>query len=248
MYSQPMIAEPADVASNRRKDLFLAMVGHELRTPLASIHNAIRALGLQSGEASGRSRSLALIERQVRKMTRLVDDLSDVSRIAHGRLRLNCERLDLRAIVRDAIETLESDISERRHTLTTAMPEKPVWVQADPSRLEQVFVNLLANAAKYTNAGGDLSVWMHITHGEVVVRVRDSGIGIAHDALPQVFELFARADEATVHSKSGLGLGLALVRDIVQLHGGSVTAGSAGPGRGSEFAVRLPREAAQTAL
>ena len=228
--------------ANRRKDEFLAMLGHELRSPLAAIQNAVRLLSSQTGETPPRQRTQALIERQVRRMTQLVDDLLDVSRISHGRLHLQRERIDLRAVVSNAIETLEADINERHHRLTTALPDAPVWLQADPWRLEQVFVNLLANASRYTDAGGELAVRVDTRDGQAVVGIRDSGIGIAPDALPHIFDLFKQADEAAPHSKSGLGIGLALARNLVELHGGSVTAASAGIGQGSEFTVRLPRE------
>ena len=142
----------------------------------------------------------------------------------------------------NAIETLESDIKQRNHRLTTALPDAPVWLQADPGRLEQVFVNLLANASKYTDTGGELTVWMHVRDGQAVVRVRDSGIGIAPEVLPHLFDLFRQADEAAPRSQSGLGIGLALVRNLVESHGGSVTGASAGLGQGSEFTVCLPRE------
>jgi signal transduction histidine kinase len=232
--------------ANRRKDEFLAMLSHELRSPLAAIQNAVGLLSSQTGETPPRHRTQALIERQVRRMTQLVDDLLDVSRISHGRLHLQRERIDLRVVVSNAIETLESDIKERHHQLSTALPDAPVWLQADPWRLEQVFVNLLANASRYTDAGGELAVWVHTRDGQAVVGVRDSGIGIAPDALPHIFDLFRQADEAAPRSKSGLGIGLALVRNLVELHGGSVTAASAGIGQGSEFTVRLPRDALKT--
>jgi signal transduction histidine kinase len=230
-------------AANRRKDEFLAMLGHELRSPLAAIQNAVRLLSRQTGETPPGQKTQALIERQVRHMTQLVDDLLDVSRISHGRLHLQRERIDLRVIVSNAIETLESDINERHHRLTTALPDVPVWLQGDPWRLEQVFVNLLANASRYTDAGGELAVWVHTRDGQAVVGIRDSGIGIAPDALAHIFDLFRQADAAAPRSKSGLGIGLALVRNLVELHGGRVTAASAGIGQGSEFTVRLPREA-----
>jgi signal transduction histidine kinase len=228
--------------ANRRKDEFLAMLGHELRSPLAAIQNAVRLLSSQSGETPPGQRTQALIERQVRRMTQLLDDLLDVSRICHGRLHLQRERIDLRVVVSNAIETLEADINERHHRLTTALPDAPVWLQADPWRLEQVFVNLLANASRYTDPHGELAVWMHTRDGQAVVGIRDSGIGIAPDALADIFDLFRQADAAAPRSKLGLGIGLALVRNFVELHGGSVTAASAGTGQGSEFTVRLPRE------
>src|SRR3984893_10383876 len=212
-------------AANRRKDEFLAVLSH------------------QTQDTPARQKTQAMIQRQVRRMTRLVQDLLDVSRIAQGRLHLQRERIDLREVVSNAIETLESDINERHHRLTTALPDAPVWLQADPGRLEQVFVNLLANASRYTDAGGELAVRVHTRDGQAVVSIRDSGIGVAPDALAHIFDLFRQADAAAPRSKSGLGIGLALVRTLVELHGGSVTAASAGVGQGSEFTVRLPREA-----
>jgi signal transduction histidine kinase len=230
------------VNANRRKNEFLAMLSHELRSPLAAIQTAVQLLSSQTGETPARQRTQAVIGRQVRRMTRLVDDLLDVSRISHGRLHLQREWIDLRVVVSNAIETLESDINERHHRLSTALPDAPVWLQADPGRLEQVFVNLLANASRYTEAGGELAVSVHARDGQAVVGIRDSGIGIAPDALPHIFDLFKQADEATPCSESGLGIGLALVRKLVELHAGSVTAASDGIGQGSEFTVRLPRK------
>jgi signal transduction histidine kinase len=228
--------------ANRRKDEFLAMLGHELRNPLAAIHNGIHLLSHQMQDTPAPQKITAMIERQVRRMGQLVNDVLDVSRITHGRLHLQRERIDLRDVVSNAIQTLESDIKKRNHRLTTALPDAPVWLQADPGRLEQVFVNLLANASKYTDAGGELAVSVHAREGQAVVRVRDSGIGIAPEVLPHLFDLFRQADEAARHSQSGLGIGLALVRNLVESHGGNVIAASAGPGQGSEFTVRLPTE------
>jgi signal transduction histidine kinase len=219
---------------------FLAVLSHELRCPLASIHNAVRVLGSQTGESPTLRRTQALLERQVQRMIALVENLLDVSRINQGRLSLKLERTDLRTVVIDAVETLEADIEERRHRLAIRVSDVPVWLQADVRRLEQVFVNLIANASKYTNTGGDLTVTVNALDSQAVVRIRDSGIGIAPDALPHVFDLFKQADATDPHSRSGLGIGLALVRDLVELHGGTVTVSSAGHGQGSEFEVRLP--------
>jgi signal transduction histidine kinase len=143
--------------------------------------------------------------------------------------------------VRDAIETLESDFNQRNHRVAATWPDAPVWLHADAGRLEQVFVNLLANASKYTDAGGELALSVYTRRGDAVVCVRDSGIGIARDVLPHIFDLFVQADDADPRSKSGLGIGLALVRMLTELHGGSVIAASAGLGQGSEFTVRLPQ-------
>jgi signal transduction histidine kinase len=228
--------------ANRRKDEFLAMLGHELRSPLAAIHNGLYLLSHQTQDTPARQKTHAMIERQVRRMTQLVQDLLDVSRITHGRLHLQSERIDLRDVVSNAIETLESDIKQRNHRLAAALPDAPVWVQGDPGRLEQVFVNLLANASRYTDVGGELAIGVYTRDGQAVVRIRDSGVGIAPEVLPHLFDLFRQADDAAPRSQSGLGVGLALVRNLVESHGGSVTGASAGLGQGSEFTVRLPRE------
>jgi signal transduction histidine kinase len=227
-------------AANRRKDESLAIVSHELRGPLAAIKNALAILGSRAAETVTREKARAMIERQVCVMTRLVDDLLDVSRIGHGRLVLERTRVDLRAIVRNAIETLDQEISHKKQRLTISVPDDPVWSQGDSRRLEQVFVNLIANASRYTDAGGELTVWMHTRVGQAVIRIRDSGIGIASEVLPHVFDLFKQGNIADPRSALGLGVGLAVVRDLVELHGGRVTAASAGHGQGSEFAVLLP--------
>jgi len=229
-------------AANRRKDEFLAVLGHELRNPLAAIHNVIHLLSHQTDDTPVRQKINSMIERQVRRMTQLVDELLDVSRITHGSLRLQRERIDLRDVVSNTIQTLESDIKQRNHRLTTVLPDTPVWLQADPGRLEQVFVNLLANASKYTDKDGELAVSVSMRGSQAIVRVRDSGIGITPEFLPHLFDLFRQADETAPRSQSGLGIGLALVRKLVESHGGSVIAESAGVGQGSEFTVYLPRE------
>jgi signal transduction histidine kinase len=229
-------------SANRRQDEFLATLGHELRNPLASILDGIRLLNHQKQDAQASQKMQAMIERQVQRMTRLVDDLLDVSRIAHRRLRLRRERIDLREVVSNAIQTLESDIRQRNHRLTLSLPDTPVWLQADPGRLEQVFVNLLANASKYTDTGGELTVGGHMQDDQAVIRVRDSGIGIAPEVIPHLFDFFWQTDAAASRSRSGLGIGLALVRNLVESHGGIVTAESAGLGQGSEFTVYLPME------
>jgi signal transduction histidine kinase len=172
----------------------------------------------------------------------LVDDLLDLSRFTLGRVPLNRERMDLRIAVKNAIETLETDIHRRRHRLTVALPVTPVWLQGDGRRLEQVFVNLLANACKFTDTGGELTVRLHTSGDQAMVQFRDSGIGIDARSLPHIFDPFKQADEGARRSEAGLGIGLALVRQFVRLHGGSVRVHSAGRGRGSEFAVQLPTE------
>jgi len=225
--------------ANRRKNEFLAMLSHELRSPLASMRYAMRVLGSENTEVATRQRMHALVERQLLGMTRLVEELVDVSRITSGRAQLLRERIDLRVIVSHAIETLEPDLQARNHQVAIALPDTPIWLQVDAGRLEQVFVNLVPNAARYTDAGGQLAVSVHTNGDKAVVRVRDSGIGIAPEALPHIFDLFRQANAADPRSRPGLGVGLAVVRNLVELHGGNVTAASAGVGQGSEFTVRF---------
>ena len=228
--------------ADRRKDEFLAVLGHELRNPLGAIKNAARLMQNGQGEGPARQQAHALIERQVRIMMRLVDDLLEVSRIRQGHLYLECQRTDLCAVVRNAIETLETQINERHQQLSVSLAAEPVWVHADPRRLEQVFVNLLANASQYTDARGGIAVSMHVRGGHATVHVQDTGIGIAPEALPHVFDLYSQVDRANPRSRAGLGIGLALVRKLVELHRGEASVVSAGLGQGSEFTVRLPCE------
>jgi signal transduction histidine kinase len=218
------------------------VLSHELRAPLSSIRYAAYILGSEQTDAPARHRAQALMDRQVRRMTRLADDILDVSRTTAGHIPLQCERIDLRAVAHHAIETLEREIRLRHHHLTVELPGSPVWLQGDPGRLMQVLVNLLGNASKYTNPGGELAVRMHREDCHAIVQVQDSGIGIAASALPHIFELFMQTDEALARCTAGLGVGLALVRSLVERHGGRVTACSAGAGRGSEFTVILPAE------
>ena len=228
------------VAANRRKDEFLAFLAHELRSPLGAIGYAVGLLRKDSTD-SGRQQPLqALIERQVLRMTQLVDEVLDVSRITNGLLNLHNERVDLRVVIIHAMETLQSDIKGRKQHLSSCMPEVPVWVMGDERRLEQIFVNLLANASRYTDNGGQLTTWLCTEGAAAVIRIRDSGIGMAPESLSGIFELFRQANEADPRSKAGLGVGLALVRQLVDLHGGRVTAASEGIGRGSEFTISLP--------
>jgi PAS domain S-box-containing protein len=232
--------------ADRRKDEFLAMLGHELRNPLAPIRNAVgvmRLLGPAADPTVGQC--VDLIERQVQHLTRLVDDLLDVSRITRGKITLHKETVDLATVVTRAVQTSRPLIERNRHQLTLSLPAEPVRVLADPTRLEQVFSNLLTNAAKYTERGGLIGVTIARTGrgsepAEVVVRIRDTGFGIAADLLPHVFDLFTQADDTRDRSQGGLGIGLTLVKSLVQLHGGRVTAHSDGPGKGSEFVVYLP--------
>jgi signal transduction histidine kinase len=229
--------------ADRLKDQLLATVCHELRSPLASIQNAIDILRKPSGEdPSVRGKMLELIERQAQQMSSLSTSLLDASKFAIGHMHLQRNRIDLRAVLCNALETLESDFERHGQRLLAVWPDSSVWVSADAGRLEQVFVNLLTNASKYSNDEGEIVLSMHDCNEAVEVRVRDSGIGIAPEMLPHIFELFMQVDPAAPRSRSGLGVGLSLVRALVQSHGGSVTAESAGLGQGSEFIVRLPCE------
>jgi two-component system CheB/CheR fusion protein len=240
----PELGDSQQPPKARRDDEWLAVVSHELRGPVSSIHNAICTLRSTAIDATSRQRMQALIERQVGRLILLIDDLTDMARLTSARLRLKTERIDLRVVLRQAIETVGPDITQRKHRLDVVLPESPVWIPGDSGRLEQVFVNLLTNASKYTHTGGEISVWLHAKAGHAVVRIRDSGIGIATDMLAEIFEMFKQTDAAIQHSNTGLGIGLALVRNLVESHGGRVTAASAGRDQGSEFTVRLPRHEA----
>jgi signal transduction histidine kinase len=219
---------------------FITVFAHELRNSLAAIRNATQILRMETSTGPVAVKARALIERQVGQMTRLVEDLLDVSRVRSGHLRLQCERIDLCAVAAHAAQTVEFAMEQRNHRLTVAFPHEPVWLQADPDRLEQVFVNLLINAAKYTEAGGEVELSVERGEDEATVRIRDAGIGIAPDVLPHVFDLFVQANPSSRRADAGLGIGLALVRSLVECHGGRVTAASAGLRHGSEFTVRLP--------
>jgi signal transduction histidine kinase len=221
-------------------EAFLAVFSHEVRGSLGAIHNATHVLRMLHAETSADDKARLLIERQVGRMTRLVDDLVEQSRVRGTERPLQSERIDLRDVVMHAIDTVASDLVKRNHCLTTSLPDLPVWLKGDAGRLEQVLVNLLVNAAKYTDDGGDLSLSVRQRNNEAIIRIRDSGIGIASDVLPCVFNLFMRADHSSRRAEAGFGIGLALVRRLVELHGGSVTAASAGLGQGSEFTVYLP--------
>jgi signal transduction histidine kinase len=219
---------------------FMTVFSHELRNSLGAIRSATQILHTETSASPATVKARALIERQVGQMARLVEDLLDVSRARSGHLRLQSERIDLCAVAAQAARTVEFTMQQRNHRMTTAFPDSPVWLKADPIRLEQVFVNLLLNAAKYTEAGGNVWISVERERDEAAVRIRDTGIGIAPDVLPHVFDLFVQADPSSRRADAGLGIGLALVRSLVECHGGRVTAASAGLRDGSEFTVRLP--------
>ena len=224
----------------RRKEEFLAMLAHELRNPLAPMLNATQILRLCGDSPETASRMRAMIEQQVRHMARLIDDLLDVSRITRGKIRLRTEPLDLSEVVARSLDSARPLLEASGHSLTVALPPGPLHVRGDATRLDQVLTSLLNNAAKYTDAGGSVRLSIERDGDEAVLRVRDSGIGIAPPMLPRVFDLFAQADCTLDRSRGGLGIGLTLVRSLVLLHGGTVQARSPGLGQGSEFIVRLP--------
>jgi PAS domain S-box-containing protein len=234
-------AEEDLLAANRHKDDFLAMLGHELRNPLAPISAAAELLRYAS-EGSERLRQTgAVIARQVDHMTQLVDDLLDVSRITRGLITIHSTAVDLRQAVNAAVEQMRGLVDEHAHRLQLQLPSRPACVAGDEKRLVQVIANLLSNAARYTPDGGDILLQVEVAPTHVTLRVRDNGIGLSPDLLPHVFELFMQGKRSSDRSQGGLGLGLALVKSLVGLHGGRVSAHSEGAGRGSEFIVTLPR-------
>lgn len=234
------VAEEVLRDADRKKDEFLATLAHELRNPLAPIRNAVQVLTAKVMADPALARVGEMIDRQVRVMARLLDDLLDVSRITRGKLELRRGRVELAAVVASAVETSRPLLDAAGHELTVDLPAEPVVLDADPVRLAQVFANLLNNAAKYTDRGGHIRLAAVLSQGGVTVGVSDDGIGIAPDMLPRLFEIFSQADPALERAQGGLGIGLSLVRGLVELHGGTVEARSAGPGRGSTFTVRLP--------
>jgi PAS domain S-box-containing protein len=226
--------------ADRHKDEFLAMLAHELRNPLAPIRNAVQALKIIGPPDPQTQKLRDMIDRQVTHMSRLVDDLLDVSRITRNKIELRKERLELMTAVVRAVETSRPMIDARKHRLTVSLPPDPAPVEGDLTRLSQVISNLLDNAAKYTEEGGNISLTSEKSGSRVVIRVKDDGMGIPSHILPHVFDLFTQADRSLDRSQGGLGIGLTLVRRLVELHGGSVEAHSAGPGKGSEFVIYLP--------
>lgn len=226
--------------ADRRKDEFLAMLGHELRNPLTPITSAVEMLRLKSPADPDIRWSVDTIVHQSDQIIRLVDDLLDVSRIVHGKIRLEPEMVDLRTIAERAVEMCQPLIEAKQHQLTMSLSDEPIQLMADPTRLIQVVENLLTNAVKYTQEKGHIWLSTGRDKDQAVLRVRDNGIGIADDVLPNVFDLFMQEENPFVHSQGGLGLGLRLVSNLVQMHGGSVQAESEGPEQGSEFIVRIP--------
>jgi PAS domain S-box-containing protein len=228
--------------ADRNKDEFLAMLGHELRNPLSPVVTAVELARLRPADGDLVARSLEVIERQTRHMTRLVDDLLDVSRITRNAISLRQQTVGLTSILERALDQVRPLIDRRGHHLALKLPDEPVALHADPDRLEQVFTNLLSNAAKYTNIGGRISLEAEVMPDErhVVISVKDDGVGLPPELQDRIFDLFVRSPDAGVSSPGGLGVGLTLVRRLTEMHGGTVEAKSDGPGKGSEFVVRLP--------
>jgi PAS domain S-box-containing protein len=229
--------------ADQRKDQFLAMLAHELRNPLAPISNAVQIMRLEGQNGPNFRWSIEVIEEQIKQMTRMVDDLLDVSRITRGKVDLQKVTIELAKVVELAVEASRPLIEEYQHRLSVTLPPDPLLLEVDPPRLAQVLSNLLNNAAKYTPEGGSISLTAEHSGREVLIRVCDNGIGISAELLPRVFDLFVQADQALSRSRGGMGIGLTLVRSLVELHEGYVTAHSEGPGQGSEFAVYLPLSA-----
>lgn len=230
--------------SDRRKDEFLAMLAHELRNPLAPIKGAVDALKMNTDEEI-RSQLEDTIERQTNHMVHLVDDLMDVSRITQNKIELRKEKIELSNIISHAIETSHPLIRQHRHRLITDIPDNAIWMEADFSRLSQIFSNLLNNAAKYTDAEGVIEIRVRNTGNSAVISVKDNGIGIPEDKLQSIFDMFSQVDNSLERSHGGLGIGLTLVRKLVEMHGGTISALSAGAGTGSEFVVTLPTSSEQ---
>ncbi len=225
--------------NDKRKDEFLAMLAHELRNPLAAMGNAV-ALSAHSKLQEHVDWSMEVINRQIKHLTRLIDDLLDVSRINSGKIVLRRDVLDATPILDSAVETVRPLADERKHQLSVSIDRGNLWVNVDPTRLEQVVTNLLTNAAKYTENGGRIWLTARPEGEDIVIRVKDTGVGIAPEELPGMFELFAQGGRTLARSEGGLGIGLTVVKKLVQLHGGSIIARSDGPDRGSEFLIRLP--------
>jgi PAS domain S-box-containing protein len=225
---------------DRRKTEFLALLAHELRNPLAPLRNGLQIMRLAGGDRAAVSQTMDMMDRQLGGLLRLVEDLLDVSRISRGKLVLRKERVELAAVLRTALETVEPLMREHGHQIGVTLPDTPVHLDADRTRLAQAFGNLLGNAAKYTPPGGRVDLAASIAGTDVVVSVKDNGVGIPPDMLPHVFDLFTQVDRTLEKAQGGLGVGLTIVKRLVEMHGGSIEARSEGPGKGSEFIVRLP--------
>lgn len=232
-------AEDALRLADRRKDEFLATLAHELRNPLAPLLNSLNILRSPQQDPVVHDRAQSVMERQLKQMVRLVDDLLDVSRITTGKLAISKVCIDIQSVIRDAVESSSTFIKERGHELTLDIPEEPVYIKADPIRLAQVFSNLLNNSAKYTNPGGSIQFAASVINDGVLFTITDNGIGIEPDMLNNIFDMFTQVDQTLERAQAGLGVGLALARHLVELHGGQLQVSSPGTGCGSTFSLRL---------
>jgi signal transduction histidine kinase len=225
--------------ADQRKNEFLALLAHELRNPLAPMRTSLQIMKMvdTDGVTAGQR---AVMERQVSSIGRMIDDLTDVSRIDRGKIKVHRELANLSGLLRDAIETAQPAIEGKRHRLTVDLPREPLYVDADAARITQAVGNLLINAGKFTHEGGHISLEAGSDQGEAVIRVRDDGIGIAAEQQQKIFERFVQLDSSLERVAGGLGIGLTLVKTLIELHGGSVAVASAGVGKGSEFTIRLP--------
>ncbi len=226
------------LAAERRKDEFLAMLAHELRNPIAPIANALQLIAIQTPSAEELTDLREMMERQIRQMQRLIDDLLDISRISSGKFDLRLETVELANVLRSAIDTSRPLIEAESHVLTTQIPERPIYVRGDQIRLAQVVANLLNNAAKYTQRGGRIWLVVEEQADDVLIRVKDTGVGISSEQLENVFEVFAQADKSLTRSRGGLGIGLTLAKSIVDMHGGSIEAHQRRAGSGER--IRRP--------
>ena len=216
------------------------MLAHELRNPLAPISNALQILRLSGGDAESAEFATTVMERQLGQLVRLVDDLLDVSRISRGKIELRPQAMTLHSSVEQAVEAAKPLVEQMEQALTVALPREPIWLDADPTRLAQVIGNLLTNASKFTDRNGCIDLIVERDGDEALVRVRDTGIGIEPAHLGRIFDMFTQVDSSAERSSSGLGIGLSLVRSLVEMHGGTVEVHSAGLGTGTEFVLRLP--------
>ena len=233
-------AAAAAEAANRRKDDFIATLSHELRNPLAPLRNVVHLLRKRFAEEPTIETACGVLERQVKRMTVLIDDLSDVARITQGKINLERVRVDLREVLSTSVESTQPLIAQRRQTLSLDIDTEPLWVHGDPVRLAQVFSNLLTNASKYTPEQGAIWLEARSVARQAVVTVRDNGIGVEPEMLSRVFDLFVQSERSVVHRQGGLGIGLALVKELVQMHDGRVELASEGVGKGTAVRVRLP--------
>jgi two-component system CheB/CheR fusion protein len=228
--------------SDRRKDEFLAMLAHELRNPLAPISNALQVVR-HARDGQTAEKAIGMMERQVDQMARLVDELLDVSRISRGRIDLHRRQIELASVVNQAVEAARPYFESRQQELTVKLPQQPIYLDADPTRVAQIAGNLLSNASKFTEKRGRVALTVETDDSQAVMRVEDSGIGIATEQLPRIFDMFVQVDTSLERTQSGLGIGLTLVKQLVEMHGGTIEAHSGGLGKGSDFVVRLPMSA-----